>query len=61
EIDIGDAGLVGGAYGQPGSTTPTGANHPDVNFDGKVNIQDLALVGGNFGLTSAGAYEEWMP
>ncbi len=61
EIDIGDAGIVGGAYGGAGSTTPTGKNNADVNFDGKVNIQDLALVGGNFGLTSADAYEGWMP
>ena len=35
-------------------------NCGDVNFDGKVNIQDLALVGGNFDLTSADAYEAWL-
>jgi len=26
-----------------------------------VNILDLALVGGNFGLTSATAYTSWSP
>ena len=37
--------------------------HPDadVNFDNKINIQDLALVGGNFDLTSAAAYSGWQP
>jgi hypothetical protein len=33
----------------------------DVNFDGKVNIQDLALVGGNYRLTSADVYGSWVP
>ncbi|MEL7636784.1 MAG: right-handed parallel beta-helix repeat-containing protein [Anaerolineaceae bacterium] len=32
----------------------------DVNFDGYVNIQDLALVGGNYELTSASAYGAWL-
>jgi hypothetical protein len=37
--------------------------HPDadVNFDNKINIQDLALVGGNYNLTSAAAYAGWQP
>jgi hypothetical protein len=33
----------------------------DVNFDGVVNIQDLALAGGNFGLTAVDAYSGWLP
>jgi len=34
----------------------------DVNFDGLVNIQDLALVGGNMDLTSQQAYgTTWVP
>jgi hypothetical protein len=33
----------------------------DVNQDGRVNIQDLALAGGNFGLTSADVYADWLP
>jgi hypothetical protein len=33
----------------------------DVNQDGRVNIQDLALAGGNFGLTSADVYAGWLP
>ncbi len=38
-------------------------SHPDadVNFDNRINIQDLALVGGNYNLTSAGAYGTWQP
>ena len=55
-IDISDAGVVGGQYG-----TGTIANDGDVNFDNRVNIQDLALVGGNFDLTSADAYSSWLP
>ena len=37
--------------------------HPDadVNFDNKINIQDLALVGGNYDLDSATAYSTWLP
>lgn len=59
-IDTSDAGIVGGQYGTAGSDAGFG-NHGDCNFDGKVNIQDLALVGGNYDLTSAVAYTTWMP
>ena len=51
EIGVGDASCVGGKYG-----TGTILDDADVNFDGKVNIQDLALVGGNFYATSQTAY-----
>ena len=53
-IDISDAGVVGGLYGDGGL-----ADNADVNFDDRVNIQDLALVGGNFDLTSEEAYAGW--
>jgi hypothetical protein len=53
-IDISDAGIVGGLYGNGGL-----ADNADVNFDDRVNIQDLALVGGNFDLTSEDAYAGW--
>jgi hypothetical protein len=33
----------------------------DVNYDGVVDLQDLALVGGNYGLSSADAYDDWVP
>jgi hypothetical protein len=54
DIDINDAGIIGGQYGHevPGNG--------DVNFDNRVNIQDLALVGGNFDLTSEEAYAGWL-
>lgn len=57
-INILDASTVGGEYGWTGDTVGQNA---DVNFDGKVNIQDLALVGGNFDLTSQAAYADWIP
>ena len=33
----------------------------DANGDGIVDIRDLALAGGNFGLNGATAYLDWMP
>ena len=59
-IDTSDASLVGAQYGGSGSGDTFG-NHGDCNFDGIVNIQDLALVGGNWNLTSAVAYTAWLP
>jgi hypothetical protein len=53
-IDISDAGIVGGLYGNGGLE-----DDGDVNFDDRVNIQDLALVGGNYDLTSETAYAGW--
>lgn len=55
-INLSDAGKVGGKYG-----IGTILDDADVNFDGRVNIQDLALVGGNYDLTSAEAYSSWLP
>jgi flagellar hook protein FlgE len=55
-INVSDAGVIGAAYGT-GDITSNG----DVNFDGYVNISDLAIVGGNFYLTSSGAYSAWIP
>lgn len=53
-----DSGLVASGY----ISGPSGAlADADVNFDGRVNIQDLALVGGNYLLTSATAYGSWLP
>jgi len=33
----------------------------DLNTDGVVNVQDLALAAGNYGLTPAEAYAGWVP
>jgi len=55
KVDVSDAGVVGGDYRK------TGDNPGDANFDLIVNIQDLALVGSNYGVTSATAYASWMP
>ena len=54
EIDLEDASKVGADWGSV--LNPDG----NVNFDSIVNIQDLALVGGNYGLTSADAYGTWL-
>ena len=61
-IDVSDASLVGVWYTKteadlgPGETLDA-----DVNFDGKVDLRDLALVGGNYGLSSQEAYADWLP
>ena len=52
-IGLSDASTVGSDWG---STLNPESN---INYDGIVNIQDLALVGGNYGLTSADAYSWW--
>ena len=57
-IDVNDASAVGTDYGKTSGFLNADA---DVNFDNKVNIFDLALVGGNFNLTSANAYLTWTP
>ena len=60
-IGGGDASIVGTQYGTAG----TGENNGDANFSGKVDIFDLALVGGNYLLTSETAYgvgnNIWVP
>ncbi len=58
KIDLSDAGLIGGVYGSSGDPSLTPA---DANFDGRVNILDLALVGGNYLMESATAYSGWVP
>jgi hypothetical protein len=58
EIGLADAGIIGGVYGSTGDPQLITA---DANFDGRVNILDLALVGGNYNLTTASAYTTWLP
>ena len=55
-IDVYDLAIVNGAYGDFGAN-PDG----EVNFDGKIDARDMALVAGNYGLTSAVAYAGWLP
>lgn len=55
-IDIHDWTVVNGAWGNPSLNQDA-----DVNYDGFVDGRDLALVAGNFGLTSAVAYAAWLP
>ncbi len=56
KVDVGDAGLVGGAYGDTLTCPLTGAC-ADVNGDGKVDILDLTLMGGNYGIMAS----DWTP
>ena len=58
EINITDAGLVGGKYGWNVGTS--GATDADVDFSGAVGLSDLAIVGKNYGKSSAVNYS-WLP
>jgi len=55
-INVSDWTVVCGALGNPSQNADA-----DVNFDGLVDARDLALVAGNWGLTSAVAYAAWLP
>lgn len=55
-IDVYDLAIVNGAYNDF-AANPQG----DLNFDGLIDARDLALVAGNFGLTSEAAYPVWLP
>ena len=55
-INLNDWTAVCGALGNPSQNADA-----DVNFDGLVDARDLALVAGNWGLTSAVAYVAWLP
>lgn len=55
-IDEADLSLVTGQYREEGPGL-TG----DVNFDGRIDILDLALVAGNYELTAGAAYHDWLP
>jgi len=50
-IDITDAGCIGDDYGVSPSVCGSGTS--DVNGDGKVDILDLTLMGGNYDLVSS--------
>ena len=61
-IDSGDVSVVGTYWGQiPTDLEPGDSLDGDVNFDGVVDLRDLAIVAGNFGLTSAQVYAGWTP
>ncbi len=61
-IDISDAGVVGGQWGMTQADLEEGETlNGDVNFDNIVNIRDLALVAGNYDLSSEAVYADWTP
>jgi hypothetical protein len=64
EITIDDGTLIGRDYGTIG--VDTSGQFTDINSDGTVNIFDLALMGGNYDLTSTpvdntNVYSTWTP
>jgi len=59
-IDSGDAGCIGGAYGLTPAACGTGGTS-DVNEDGKMDILDLTLMGGNYTKTSSDPTLAWTP
>ena len=61
-IDTADASLVGASYGMILADLQVGEMlDADVNFDGVVDLKDLALVAGNYDLSSAAVYQDWEP
>ena len=61
-IDSGDVSVVGTYWGlTPADLEPGDSLDGDVNFDGVVDLRDLAIVAGNFGLSSAQVYAGWTP
>jgi hypothetical protein len=55
-VDAVDLEAIGVAFDASGSGLAA-----DLNGDGVVNLQDLALAAGNYGLTPAEAYGDWLP
>ena len=51
-VNINDLSCIGSSFGDPPpgtcSITPGDGKSADINADGKVNIQDLSITGGNF-------------
>jgi hypothetical protein len=61
-IDAADASLVGASFGMTETDLAPGETlDADLNFDGVVNLRDLALVAGNYDLSAAQAYQDWVP
>jgi hypothetical protein len=55
-ITTADLDAIRDAFGSEGAGLPA-----DINADGVVDVRDLALAAGNYGLTSADVYGGWSP
>ena len=58
-INIDDISKILGVYGQ--ASTLAAPLDADINFNGTVDVYDLAMAAGNYGLTCAIAYDNWVP
>lgn len=56
-VDVSDAACIGASHGTSSVCAGGPAADADVNGDGVINILDLTLMGGNYGLASSG----WAP
>ncbi|MCX6078406.1 MAG: hypothetical protein NTW32_02630 [Chloroflexi bacterium] len=62
-ITVNDANLIGADYAKTeASITQESKTHfTDINSSGRVDVFDLALMGGNYDTSSASAYASWSP
>ena len=62
EVNTGDLDLIKMWFGTTaGDLKPGDPLLGDANGDGIVDVRDLALAGGNFGLNGGTAYQGWLP
>ena len=59
EINIYDITKITGVYGK--ASTLAAPLEEDINANGTVDVYDLAMAAGNYGLTCATAYANWVP
>jgi hypothetical protein len=55
-VGTADLDAIRAAFGEVGASLAS-----DLNGDGRVDVRDLALAGGNLGLTADEAYAGWLP
>ena len=58
-INMQDISAILGVYGE--ASTVAAPLEADINANGTVDVYDLAMAAGNYGLTCATAYANWVP